>query len=71
MLPELAAVADLIARKDREIAELRDALDWYATSSNWRRDVQMVGRRATWQNSLAAQDKGARAKFTLMQMGSR
>lgn len=67
--PELARLADVLARKDREIAELRDALDWYAQSTNWRREVRNVGPRVKWIKSPAAFDRGARAKFVLLALG--
>lgn len=64
-----AAISDL-ARLQRENAELRDALDWYAQSANWRREVRNVGPRVKWIKSPAAFDRGARAKFTLAMLGS-
>lgn len=69
MSPELTALDALIQRKDREISELRDALDWYAQPSNWRREVRIAGVHRNWSNSRAADDKGARAKFALMRAG--
>lgn len=58
-------VADLAAAR-AEIEALRDALGFYAESSNWRRDVRNVGPRVKWVKSKAAFDRGACAKFTLL-----
>lgn len=64
-----AAIANAANRMDdldRENKALREALNWYAQSSNWRREVRNVGPHRNWTNSRAATDKGARAKFVLM-----
>lgn len=50
----------------REVHVLREALDWYAQSSNWRREVRVAGPHRNWIKSPAAFDRGARAKFVLM-----
>jgi hypothetical protein len=67
---DMETVIDTIrnaARLQRENAELRDALDWYAQSSNWRREVRTVGgKRLKWVKSPAAFDRGARAKFVIL-----
>lgn len=63
-----AAVEDL-ARLQRENAELREALCWYGTSSHWMRSVTNIGPRITWTKSLAAGDRGARARMALMTVG--
>lgn len=47
------------------------ALDWYAQSSNWRREVRVAGPHRNWVKSPAAFDRGARAKFVLMCAGGR
>lgn len=60
---ELQARLDAL---EAENAVLRDALDFYASSSNWRREVRNLGPRKTWIKSKAAFDKGTKAKFTLM-----
>lgn len=56
-------------RLERENALLREALDWYATSANWRRRAAHArGEPVKWVKSPAAFDRGARAKFTLTQL---
>lgn len=55
----------------REVYVLREALDWYAQSSNWRREVRVAGPHRNWVKSPAAFDRGARAKFVLMCAGGR
>ncbi|MBR0568377.1 hypothetical protein J5J83_19825 [Azoarcus sp. L1K30] len=66
--PALAAVADEINRRDAQIAELRDALSWYAERGNWKR----VTAARTWSNSPAADDRGSRARGVLLTLeGSR
>ncbi len=45
--------------------ELRAALDFYATSSNWRREMRIAGSQRNWIKCRAAFDRGALAKFTL------
>lgn len=67
--PELTRLADVLEAKDREIADLREALGWYAQPSNWRRETRNVGPRRHWTNSPAAFDRGSRAKFTLLMLG--
>lgn len=70
--PALSALSEVLEAKDREIAELRDALGWYAQTSNWRREVRPVGgKRVQWVKSPAAFDRGARAKFVLLALGNR
>lgn len=64
-----AAINDL-ARLQRENAELRAALGWYAESANHRREVRNTGPRITWTKSLAAGDRGARARMALMETGT-
>lgn len=61
-----AAVEDL-TRLQRENAELRNALEWYADSAHWIREVRNTGPRITWTKSLAAGDRGARARMALME----
>lgn len=56
----------LIAETERENAALREALDWYAQPSNWKREVRDVGPRVNWTKPPAAFDRGARALFVLM-----
>lgn len=68
------STADLItenARLKNENEILRDALDFYAQSSNWRREVTNLGPRRKWIKARAAFDRGAKAKFVLMTIGSR
>lgn len=56
-------------RLQRENAALRDALGWYATSSNWRKKgTNAKGEPRKWIKSPAAFDRGARAKFVLSQV---
>lgn len=56
-------------RLERENALLREALGWYATSSNWRKKgTNARGEPRKWVKSPAAFDRGARAKFTLTQL---
>lgn len=62
----IANAADRMDALERENKELRDALSWYAETSNWRREVRNAGPHRNWTNSRAATDKGARAKFVLM-----
>lgn len=62
----IANAADRLDDLDRQNKELRDALNWYAQSSNWRREVRNAGPRRNWKKSQAAGDRGARAKFVLM-----
>jgi hypothetical protein len=58
-----------IKRLRRENALLRESLDWYATSGNWRRrGAHAKGDPVKWIKSPAAFDRGARAKFTLTQI---
>ncbi|MCM2312737.1 MAG: hypothetical protein NDI84_15195 [Steroidobacteraceae bacterium] len=64
-----AEAADAIEREQRQNEPLRDALAWYAESSNWIRDVRNVGPRINWTKSLAAGDRGARARIALMEAG--
>jgi hypothetical protein len=58
-----------IKRLRRENAALREALEWYADSANWRkRGTNAPGTTPrTWVKSPAAFDRGARAKFFLSQ----
>ena len=66
--------ADLIAQlasAKADVEALREALDFYATSSNWRREVRNVGPRVSWIKSRAAFDRGAKAKFILSQIDAR
>ena len=56
-------------RLERENALLREALDWYASSTNWRRRAAHTkGEPVKWVKSPAAFDRGARARFTLTQV---
>lgn len=48
-----------------EIHSLRDALAFYAASSNWQREVMDVGVRIKWVMPQAHRDKGARARIAL------
>ena len=48
-----------------EIHSLRDALAFYAQSSNWQRGVAHVGLRVRWEMPQAHRDKGARARIAL------
>jgi hypothetical protein len=58
-----------IKRLRRENALLRESLDWYASSVNWRRRAAHAkGESVKWIKSPAAFDRGARAKFTLTQL---
>jgi hypothetical protein len=55
-------------RLARENAILRNALAWYADSSNWKRcAIQAAGEPRRWAKSAAAFDRGARALFALTQ----
>jgi hypothetical protein len=58
-----------IKRLRRQNAALREALEWYADSANWRkRGTNAPGTTPrTWIKSPAAFDRGARAKFFLTQ----
>jgi hypothetical protein len=57
------------ARLAHENAALREALGWYATSSNWRKKgTNAKGDPRKWIKSPAAFDRGARAKFVLSQL---
>jgi hypothetical protein len=59
------------ARLAHENAALRDALGWYATSSNWRKKgTNAKGEPRKWVKSPAAFDRGARAKFVLTQLNA-
>lgn len=62
-----AAVEDL-ARLQRENAAMREALGWYAQSSNWKREIVNTGPRRNWTNSPAARDRGVYARITLMEV---
>lgn len=64
----IANAADRMDDLERENKALREALAWYAETSNWRREVRNAGPRRNWTNSRAATDKGARAKFVLMML---
>lgn len=56
-------------RLERENAFLREALDWYASSTNWRRRAAHTkGEPVKWIKSPAAFDRGALAKFALTQL---
>ena len=56
-------------RLAHENAALREALGWYATSSNWRRrGAHAKGDPVKWVKSPAAFDRGSRAKFVLSQV---
>ena len=59
----------LHAKQRDDMAAIRDALEWYADSANWRR---MKGRAdmgpKSWSRPAAAIDRGARAKFLLTQL---
>jgi hypothetical protein len=58
-------------RLQRENDALRNALEWYASSANWRKQSQRVdGQPRTWIKSPAAFDRGARAKFILTQLAA-
>jgi hypothetical protein len=58
-----------IKRLRRQNAALRDALEWYANSTTWRRTATNVrGEPRQWIKSPAAFDRGARAKFVLTQL---
>lgn len=55
-------------RLERENAILREALGWYASSTNWRRRAANAkGDPVKWVKSPAAFDRGARALFALTQ----
>lgn len=60
--PELSRIAEVLYAQDREIATLRAVLAWYAEPGNWKRPTR--GRR--WSNSLAADDRGSRARMAMM-----
>lgn len=49
-------------------AALREALSYYAETSNWRRDVHTVGLRKAWKKPNVASDRGGRARLALMTM---
>lgn len=51
----------------KEIQALREALSYYAESSNWRRDVHTVGLRKAWKKPAVASDRGGLARLVLMQ----
>lgn len=48
-----------------EVAELRAALEFYAQSANWQREIVDVGVRINWVMPQAHRDKGARARMAL------
>jgi hypothetical protein len=53
-------------RLARENAILRNALAWYADSSNWKRcAIQAAGEPRRWVKSAAAFDRGGRARLAL------
>lgn len=65
----MTGIGDLVvkvAQLERENEALREALDFYAQPSNWRREVRNVGPRVNWVKSRAAFDRGAKACFTLL-----
>jgi len=55
-----------VAELERENEALRDALDFYAQPSNWRREVRNVGPRVNWWSPAAARDKGGVARMALL-----
>ena len=54
----------------RQNAELKRALDWYAVGDNWRRrSTHPKGSvRTSWELPPAHQDRGARARATLISL---
>lgn len=57
-------------RLQRENEALRKALAWYAAESHWqRRAVNPKGTPRQWVKSLAARDRGDRARQVLMFWG--
>lgn len=49
-----------------ENAALRDALHWYAVQEHWRRHgTNPKGAPRRWKKSVAAQDRGSRARAVL------
>ena len=52
----------------KEVAAMREALSYYAESSNWRRDVHTVGLRKAWKKPAVASDRGGLARLTLMNL---
>ena len=62
--PALAELATVLEAKDREIADLRTALGWYAQPKHWRRTT--AGRN--WTNSPAAIDRGDTARLALLML---
>lgn len=51
-----------------EINALREALSYYAESSNWRREVHTIGLRKAWKKPAVASDRGGMARLVLMTM---
>lgn len=60
--PALSSLAQLLERKDAELAQLRETLAWYGERGNWKRPT--MGRH--WSNSPAADDRGSRARGVLL-----
>lgn len=54
-----------------EVARMRTALEWYADETNWRRiAVHQKGDPVKWVKSLAAIDRGERARRALQKSWS-
>ncbi|MGC1550347.1 MAG: hypothetical protein WA777_17645, partial [Rhodanobacter sp.] len=50
----------------RENEQLRAALDWYADDANWQRKaINEKGQPRQWEKSLAAHDRGLKARCAL------
>lgn len=63
---DVHSMLTLLANEKKRCEALREALAWYAESSNYRRAVRDVGPRVTWIKPPVAFDRGARAMFVLM-----
>src|SRR5574337_321505 len=65
---DVHSMLTLLAREKKRSETLREALSYYAESSNWRRDVHTVGLRKAWKKPNVASDRGGRARLALMTM---
>lgn len=64
-------VQEALHESMRENEALRNALNYYATDSNWKREVRHVHPCVNWTKPPVAFDRGAMAKFVLLTLGEK